>query len=164
VYVKLEPTASHVVVVGHATPVSPAIFDGNLAPPVHFSPPSVVRIATAPPLVESTSPTASQTEADGHASPVRISFAASGDPTFTHIFPPSVVRRMALDSPRYMVPRQNDAVRQAKPLNGARPRLGGKVVAATHVVPPFVVDRTLEAVPSPASHTAIEEQATTSMA
>jgi hypothetical protein len=63
-----------------------------------------------------------------------------------------------------MVPRQNDAVRQAKPLNGARPRLGGKVVAATHVVPPFVVDRTLEAVPSPASHTAIEEQATTSMA
>jgi hypothetical protein len=121
-------------------------------------------MATAPPLVESTSPTASQTEADGHASPVRISFAASGDPTFTHIFPPSVVRRMALDSPRYMVPRQNDAVRQAKPLNGARPRLGGKVVAATHVVPPFVVDRTLEAVPSPASHTAIEEQATTSMA
>jgi hypothetical protein len=114
-------------------------------------------------LVESASPTASQTDADGQASPVRLSFDASGDPVFTHTTPPSVVRRMALPAPVYMTPRQNEAVGQAMPVNGARPR-PGKVVVGTHVVPPFVVCRTVEAVPSPASHTEIEEQAMESMA
>src|ERR1700722_20184050 len=102
--------ASHVEVVGHETLVRSAILEGNFSPPAHCTPPSVVRMSTAPPLVESTSPTASQTEADGHASPVRISLNASGDPTFTHAFPPSVVRRMSLPVGVYMVPMQNAAV------------------------------------------------------
>jgi hypothetical protein len=113
--------------------------------------------------LESLSPTASHTEADGHASPDKLTFDATGDATVAHTTPPSVVRRMALPAPVYMTPRQNEAVGQAMPVNGARPR-PGKVVLATQVVPPFVVCRTVEAVPSPASHTEIEEQAMESMA
>jgi hypothetical protein len=63
-----------------------------------------------------------------------------------------------------MTPRQNEAVGQARPVNGERPRLGGKLLVPVQVVPPFVVYTTKESTPSPASQTVYEEQAISSKA